>query len=304
MSEFIAAMSASGNEYTVSEHTTRRVLSGEAEGVRARLVYALESLGYVVVSDSPLQARRARRKDVVRADFTDHARRVSVGLRQAGAAATQATFDFAVTHGGFVTKGDLLTLEREADAVAALAAAPLGAGPCRSCGTENGGDARFCRLCGAPNAAGEPAEMEVLRLTAGARAALQEIFGGLLVALFIAAVTMPLMLLGKPKVANIMSVLFAIGQVLAWSMTLYGVLRLHRTLRPGPAARTLSAAGVAAAAEAVSPALTTPRFRTSALPPPGFSVTDGTTELLATPAREREPVPVRRGEPRDTGPLG
>ncbi|HEX8559009.1 MAG TPA: zinc ribbon domain-containing protein [Pyrinomonadaceae bacterium] len=304
MSEFIAVMGASGSEYTVAEHTTRRVLSGEAEEVRARLVYALESLGYVVVSDSPLQARRARRKDIVRADFTDHARRVSVGLRRAGASATQATFDFAVTHGGFTTKGDLLTLEREADAVAALAAAPPPEAPCRSCGTENGGDARFCRLCGAPNAAGEPAEMEVLRLTAGGRAALQEIFGGLLLALLVAAVTAPLMLLGKPKVANVMLALFAVGQAAAWGMTLYGVLRLHRTLKPGTAARTLNASAPAAAAAATAPVLPTPRVQTSALLPPSFSVTDATTELLATPAPEREPVPVRRAEPRDTGPLG
>jgi DNA-binding LacI/PurR family transcriptional regulator len=46
MSEFIAVMGGSGGEYTVSEHTIRRVLNGEAEAVRARLVYALESLGY------------------------------------------------------------------------------------------------------------------------------------------------------------------------------------------------------------------------------------------------------------------
>src|SRR5688572_16644272 len=179
MSEFIAVMGGSGNEMTVSEYTVRRVLTGEAEAVRARLVYALESLDYLVVSDNPLQARRARRKDIVRADFTDHPRRLAVGLRQVGATATQVTFDFAVTHGGWVTKGDLLTLEREADAVVALAASPPATGLCRSCGTENGGEARFCRLCGAPNTSGEPAELEVLRLTASARAGLQEIVGGL-----------------------------------------------------------------------------------------------------------------------------
>src|SRR5688572_9177168 len=116
MSEFIAVMGSSGNEMTVSEHSARRVLTGEVEAVRARLVYALESLGYAVVSDNPLQARRARRKDIIRADFTDHPRRLAVGLRQVGASATQVTFDFAVSHGGCATKGDLLTLEREADA--------------------------------------------------------------------------------------------------------------------------------------------------------------------------------------------
>ncbi|HWW77424.1 MAG TPA: zinc-ribbon domain-containing protein, partial [Pyrinomonadaceae bacterium] len=147
----------SGNGYTVAEHSARRVLAGDAESVRRRLVYALESLGYTVVSENPLQARRGSRKDIVRADFTDHARKLAVGLRQGGAAATQVTFEFAVTHGGCSTKGDLLTLEREVDAILALAAEPHAAGLCRACGTENGADARFCRLCGAPNAAGAPA---------------------------------------------------------------------------------------------------------------------------------------------------
>ena len=33
--------------------------------------------GYTVVSENPLQARRGRQKDIVRADFTDHARKKS-----------------------------------------------------------------------------------------------------------------------------------------------------------------------------------------------------------------------------------
>ena len=77
MSEFIPAMySSGGGSYGVGEHTTRRVLSGETEDVRRRLVYALEALGYTVTSESPLQARRRKLKDVVRADFTEHARKL------------------------------------------------------------------------------------------------------------------------------------------------------------------------------------------------------------------------------------
>src|SRR5687767_11322245 len=187
MSEFIAAMGSSGNEMTVSEYTCQRVLTGETEAVRARLVCAIENLGYVVVSDSPLQARRKRLRNIVAADFLDHPRKLAVGLRQVGASAALVTFDFAVTHGGWVTKGDMLTLEREADAIAALAASPPATGLCPSCGTENGGDARFCRLCGAPNTTAEPAEMEVLRLTASSRAGLQEIVSGLVVVALTAA---------------------------------------------------------------------------------------------------------------------
>jgi len=283
---------------TVAEHTCRRVLSGEAEVLRGRLVYALESLDYVVVSDNPLLARRARRKDIVRADFTDHGRRVGVGLRQVGVAATQVTFDFMVTHGGWMTKGDLLTLEREADAIAALAAAPSASGLCRSCGTENGGDARFCRLCGAPNTSGEPAELEVLRLTAASRAGLQEVVCGLIVILVTVAATLPLILLGKPKIVNAGFILLAIFELMGWWMTVYGVLRINRALKSKQEAPALPAAHAAAADPAAARLSHTPA---SALPPAPFSVTEGTTELLGSQPAEGERVPLRRKGRSDTG---
>jgi hypothetical protein len=291
-------MAASGSEMTVSEHTSRRVLAGEVEAVRARLVYALEILDYVVVSDSPLQARRARRRNVVAADFTDHPRKLAVGLRQAGAAATQVTFDFAVSHGGWVTKGDLLTLEREADAIAALAASPPATGLCSSCGTENGGEARFCRLCGAPNTTGEPSELEVLRLTASSRAGLQEIVSGLLLVVLVAGATLPMILLGKPKIVNAGLILLAVGQLIGWWMTLYGVLRIHRALKTKPEGRALASAPAAADAAAAN---RLPHARAASLPQAPFSVTEGTTELL--PPREPERVPARRTERGDTGPV-
>ena len=295
MSEFIAVMNMSGDNITSSEHTTSRVMAGDAESVRGRLVYALENLGYKVVSENPLQARRAQLKDIVRADFTDHARKLAVGLRQGGAAATQVTFDFVVSHGGFVTKGDMLTLEREADAVVALAVEPTATGPCRSCGTENGGDARFCRLCGAPCAAGMPAEVELLRLTAAARGSLQEIVCGLGIALIALACLLPLIIWGKPKAVNAGWILLAIGQIIGWWMALYGIMRVHRALRRKPEGLALPAA--AAAPSQFAPA------RAASLPPAYVSVTEGTTELLSPTPREREKVPARR-EHSDTGPIG
>lgn len=295
MSGFIAVANMSGDGHTSSEHTTRRVMAGEGESVRARLVYALENLGYVVVSENPLQARRAQLKDIVRADFTEHARKLAVGLRQGGAAATQVTFDFVVNHSGFATKGDMLTLEREADAVVALAAEPTATGFCRSCGTENGGDARFCRLCGAPCAAGAPAEVELLRLTAASRGGLQEIVCGLSVALVALAFTLPLIIFGRPKAANAGWVLLAVTQIIGWWMALYGVMRVHRGLNRKPEALSLPAA-------ALPPPPLAPA-REASLPPAYVSVTEGTTELLGNAPREREKVPARRGHP-DTGPMG
>src|SRR5215207_7991163 len=232
MSEFIPAVSSSGGGGTgVAEYSTRRVLAGETEGARRRLVYALEALGYSVTSESPLHARRRRLKDVVRADFTEHSRKLSVSLRPSSDTAVAATFDFEVKHGGCMTRGDLQTLEREADAIVALAAAPPASTLCRACGTENGGDAHFCRLCGAPSAAGVPAELEVLRLTAGSRASLQEITTGLLIALSTLAFALPMILFSvKPKVVNTGWVVLLIGETFGWLMTLYGVLRLYLTL--------------------------------------------------------------------------
>lgn len=296
MSEFIAVMGSS-TEMTVSEHSARRVLTGEVEAVRARLVYALESIGYTVISDNPLQARRARRKDIIRADFTDHPRRLAVGLRQVGASATQVTLDFAVSHGGCATKGDLLTLEREADAVVALATAPPASGLCLACGTENGGEARFCRLCGAPNTTGEPAELEVLRLTAGSRAGLQEIVGGLFIAVLTALGTGLMMSLGRTKAFNAGLVLLVIGEVIGWWMALYGMLRIYRILRTKPEGLSLPAA------PSVADPARLPHTQTSALPPAHFSVTEGTTELLGSKPREAERVPLRRKEQGDTSPF-
>jgi hypothetical protein len=301
MSEFIAVVGASGNEMTVSEHSVRRVLTGEAEAVRARLVYALESLDYTVVSDNPLQARRARRRNIVAADFLDHPRRLGVGLRQVGASATQVTFDFAVSHGGWVTKGDMLTLEREADAVVALAVSPPATGLCPSCGTENGEGARFCRLCGAPNTSGEPAELEVLRLTASARAGLQEIACGILVVLF--STGMAMLLASKPKLVNMALFFFVIGWLIGWAITLYGMMRIYRTLKAKPEGQTPHAPA-AYNPDALPTTARLSHAQPSALPPRHFSVTEGTTELLTPTPREAERVPARRQERSDTGPVG
>jgi hypothetical protein len=298
MSEFIPALGSSGGGGTgTAEYSTSRVLAGEAEGARRRLVYALEALGYGVTSESPLQARRRSLKDMIRADFTEYARKLSVYLRPSSETAVVATFDFEVKHNGCMTRGDLQTLEREADAIVALAAAPPASTLCRACGTENVGDAHFCRLCGAPSAAVVPAELEVLRLTAGSRASLQEITTGLLIALVTLAVTLPMILFSiKPKVVNTGWISLLIGETLGWLMTFYGVMRLYLTLNSQKRRARLAGVGQT---QALPQSL--PNAQTTALPP--ASVTEGTTELLDAPnayAREKVHVPRHRG---DTSPI-
>ena len=286
-----AYMEAGGSAY-LGEHTCRRVLACDAEAARERLVYALERLDYAVLGEQPIQAKRVARKDIIRADFLDYARRLNVALRPQGAASTLATFDFSVTHNGMMTKGDRQTLEREADAIIALAAARHEASLCAACGTENAADARFCRLCGGPAASGEPAEVELARLTAGARGALQEISIGLALALLFALVFLPMILFGGAKAGRAGWILMAVCQFIAWLTLGYGVLRLHRALNPKPARRD-------ATPVAAPPPLA--GARTGALPPAParVSVTEGTTELLGAKGRERVGVRARR-EPADT----
>lgn len=294
MSEFIAAMDSS-NGYNTGEHSVRRVLAGDAETVRRRLVNALESLGYTVVSENPLQARRARLKNPILADFSEHSRKLSVSLRQVGESATSAVFDFAVVHAGCMTKGDRRTLEREVDAIVAVAEAPAPSSVCRSCGTENGPGARFCRQCGAPCAAGAPAELEVLRLTAGSRAALQELVGGLLIAFLSLACMLPLILYGNPKGIRAGLIILAVGELVGWLMALYGLLRLYRTVN--------HRGGEGREEGRPAAALPSPR-EVSALPPrpERFSVTEGATELLGATPLTREKATVPRERP-DTNPF-
>ena len=298
MSEFIAAVDASGGAY-VGEHSARRVLAGDMESVRRRLAGGLEALGYTVLSENPLQARREQLKDCLRADFTEHQRRLTVLLRPNGETATAAVFDFTVVHAGVMTKGDRHTLEREADAIVALAEAPGATGVCRACGVENGEGGRFCRHCGAPNAPGTPAELEVLRLTAGSRAGLQELVGGLSIALLALAGALAMILLSvKPKVVNLGWGILVLGEVIGWWMALYGLARIHRALNRQPAAAPTPAATVVPPQFAHGP--------DAALPPAHFSVTEGTTELLGgvrNIARGREKVAAPR-EPSDTSPIG
>lgn len=280
-------MDTSGLGYT--EFDIRRVVPGDAEGARQRLAGVLEQFNYRILNEQPLQARRSQQKNIVAADSLDLATKLTIALKTLGPHATLATFDYAVQQ--VWTEGDKQTFEREVDAIIALASSSGRATVCRACGVESAGDSRFCRACGAPASRESlPAELEVMRLTAGARASQQEYVAGILTMALTLAVTLPMIFLaGKPKVVNAGIVFFVIGQLLAWFFLLYGARRLHRTLNPKRAAARdelpLSAPGAIHGAQA------------SALPPASTawaSVTEGTTELLGAPRREKAEIPLRR----------
>jgi ribosomal protein L40E len=283
-----------------TEFDTRRVIAGDLESVRRRLCDVLEEFKYRVLSEQPIQARRPQQRSILAANHLEVNVKLSVALKPLSPHATLATFAYAAEY--IWTEGDKQTFDCEVDAIVALATASAKATVCRACGAGNTGDSRFCRACGAPAARESlPAELEVMRLTAGARAAHQEHFTGALILFASLALALPLILIpDRPKPVRLGFIILAIGQLLGWLTLLYGMLRLHRTLNPRrggqrePFATDLPRAVAGAQG-------------TSALPPPSAnawaaSVTEGTTELLGAPPREPAAEPARRAR-ENTDPL-
>jgi hypothetical protein len=276
-------MESSGIGYT--EFDIRRVVPGDAEFVRVRIAAVLEEFHYRVLNDRPIQARRGQIKNVWAANTLELSSRLTIALKQISPHATLAIFDYSAQR--ICTKGDKQTYEREVDAIIALALSAAKASSCPACGLENQGSSRFCRGCGAPSSRDSlPAELEVMRLTAGARATQQENVAGLAIALVDLAITLPMILLGSPKAVNAGIVLLILGQLIAWFFLLFGARRLHRTLNPhgrGNEELPLRVPGSLEADNAQS------------LPPVSpLSVTEGTTELLGVPQRKPEKVLVER----------
>ncbi len=292
MSEFIAGMEGG---YSQSEHHTRRILTGDIEIVRGRLVNVLERLGYRVLDEQPLQAKRGSGPYSCSANILKHGTRLTVGLRSNGPNSTLAIFDYSIFT-SMLTKGDRQTLSREVDSMVALVTQLPKASVCAACGTENTSDSRFCRVCGSPTVTGEPAELEILRLTAGARAGYQTLVTAMLTALGFLLFTIPLILYGKPKGVKAGWMLLVVGIICVLSFMLSGLRSLHTTLnRKAPPPELPLTASMQALDAAYS---------TAALPPASVqgSITEGTTELLNSPPREREPAFIPR-QSRDTGPL-
>lgn len=155
----------------MTEHSITLVVPGEIDGVRARLVAALERLDYRILNEQPLQARRkARNFGTLSTNVLNYSMELSIGVQAYGAQASRVTFFYKWNHiWGAI--GDKQTLAREAEAIAALASLQARGTACAGCGKEGIAESRFCRNCGLPLAAASPAELEVLRLTAAANAA-------------------------------------------------------------------------------------------------------------------------------------
>jgi ribosomal protein L40E len=274
------------------EHTFSKVIPGNVEQVRQRLIDALEAFNYLVIGENPLQAKRATKSNVMTANVLEYDARLTIGLKTISPASTLATFDYAVEY--IFSKGERLALEREADALIALVTAPLNKSVCPACASENPGAVRFCRACGTPMMRSNlPAEFEVLRLMGGTSAAEIEIGWGVSLVIFTLMLTLPMILLGKPKLVNVGWVLFIIGELLGMITLAYGMRRLHKTVNPVAPSQMLGDRSRPMPAPESLP-FEPPR---PALPPQPVSITEGTTELIEQ--QQAAPVQVKQARTTD-----
>ena len=270
---------------TVSDHDLTLAIPGEVESVRARLVDAIQKLGYKILGEQPIYAKRgpwgSARWDWS-LDVVDYAISLTVSLKQTNNVSVLATFSYEVKHCIHMTKGDRQTLAREAEAIVALATERLAMSACRACGTQVTDESHFCRRCGVPFVLDVP-ELEVLRLTKNARGSFHKMVLGMLILLVAMLTVLPVFIVK----GGIYGPLFWVGlpfAAYAMFLLIQSAWQLHRTLNPKQVTKSVTAS----ASPAFNPSVTT------ALPPPpvNASITEGTTELLMTrDRREKEPVP-------------
>jgi hypothetical protein len=280
-------------ETTVSDHDVTLAIPGDIASVRSRLVEAVQQVGYKVIGEQPIHAKRGR-ECAARFDCSlnalDYPTTLTVALKQTNDVSVLATFNYEIRSYAHMTKGDRQTLAREAEAIAALATERLAVSSCRSCGTPVTDESHFCRRCGAPLVFDVP-ELEVLRLTRGTRGSYHNIVGGMIALLLtVLFVSVGYATTSQKVFGAILWMAIAFGSFSLF-LLLQGMWQLHRTLN-SKAAKNVTAGTPARINASV----------TTALPsvPARMSITEGTTELLVTNAASRVAEPVRRKD-LDTG---
>lgn len=155
----------------LSDHDVTLAILGDVESVRTRLSDALQQLGYRVLGEQPIHAKRKTKGCAAYGcsfNILDYPTTLTISLKKTNNVAVLATFNYEIKSYAIITKGDRQTLGREAEALAALAAERLAVSACRACGTQVTDESHFCRRCGAPLVLDVP-ELEVLRLTSSTR---------------------------------------------------------------------------------------------------------------------------------------
>jgi hypothetical protein len=279
---------------TSFDHDVTCVVAGDAESLRARLADALERMGYRVLNENPIQARRGASR-MARSgcsqDILDYRRSLDIGLKSAGANSTRVTFAYTVkgVYSGYITKGDRNTLTREAEAIVALAQSRAAMSYCPACGADGASGTRFCRQCGAPMASADSTELDLLRLTADANASFKNSVTGAIFILigmlapaliFLRIMLFPIQSGGEAKLVKLMALLLGVFGGAGLAFLIAGLWRLGRAIKHRPEREELPAPSRRSSVEGVNPP------DAAALPPQSIqhpaqhSVTEATTGLL------------------------
>ena len=271
---------------TISDHDLTIAIPGDVASVRARLIEAIQKVGYKIIAEQPILAKRGKQGSArwdSSINVLDYQTNLTIALKQTNDAAVLATFNYEIKSYMCMTKGDRQTLAREAEAIAALATERLTLFACRACGTQVTDESHFCRRCGAPLVVDVP-ELEVLRLTRSARASYHNIFVGAMSLLAALLTVVPVFVVR----GGIYGPLFWVGLPFASYgifMLLLGLSQLHRTLNPNNTKSVTT----------TQPALLRPAATTALPPRPvNASVTEVTTSLLSSVRDQREKEPVQR----------
>lgn len=151
-----------------SEHDISVLIPIEIEALRKRLAKALEKLSYRVIEEQPLSAKREVRpeaKHFTSTNLLDYPVKLTIGLKAIDSDNTKATFNYELKY-PMMGKAEQNLICLEVKALCALANQAEATNSCLSCGTAATNDSRFCRRCGALLELPEPAELDILRLTA------------------------------------------------------------------------------------------------------------------------------------------
>jgi hypothetical protein len=268
-----------------SDHDLTLTVVGEVDALRPRLIEALQRLGYRILGEQPLYAKRGAiggaRWDCS-FEVLDYPTTLTISLKQANEVAVVATFTYEIKSHWNMTKGDRQTLDREAEAIVALASERLAISACPGCGIQITDDSHFCRRCGAPLVV-DIAELEVHRLTRKTRTAYHNLviaIGSLTIGVL---AVLPLLWL-EGKFSKPLLWIGSIFGAFALMALLQGIWQLHYTLNPKVTPDRTPR-------KLVSPASVTSALVAS---PAHASVTEGTTELLLPERERRNAEPLSR----------
>ncbi len=270
--EFMLDSGAGDPASTYGEFHLTLTIAGDTDSLRERLASAAEKVGYRIISDDPLVARRrGAGYGSMTSTVLDYARTLTFRLKPAGTGATLVTFNYVGYPLNY--KGAQTVITSEAEAIAALASVRQGSAICSACGAGAVDDSKFCRRCGVP-ISGEPAQLEILRITNLAHAGAKDL--SIAAAGFaLAVITFALIVAIKGLVEIVPAAVFASMWALpSLFLAVSGFRHLSRTIERKPVNDLISTE---------RPSASNQLSTGGSVDLPPSSVTESTTELLTVP---------------------